>query len=79
MSILSLNSSLLISYILVNGNWASWGSYEPCSESCGGGQKRRERSCTNPAPKYNGTDCQGSSVQTKSCNTKACPSILISF
>ncbi|CAH1801182.1 unnamed protein product [Owenia fusiformis] len=57
----------------VNGNWASWGSYGSCNRACGGGQKTRTRSCTNPVPKNGGNSCSGSSGQTIACNTHCCP------
>ena len=51
-------------------NWGPWGG---CSVTCGGGSQTRMRSCTNPPPAGGGADCQGSSSQSQSCNTSACP------
>merc|ERR1712002_1041560 len=53
----------------VDGEWSAW---TECSKSCGGGKKKR--TCTNPAPKYGGADCEkGYDGDEKSCNTEKCP------
>ena len=42
----------------------------------------RTRSCTNPSPKHDGKDCQGSLKQTTQCKIKECPgndSMLLNF
>ncbi|XP_061184995.1 SCO-spondin-like [Saccostrea echinata] len=57
----------------IDGNWASWGSYGSCSLTCGGGTQSRSRTCTNPAPQYQGKSCSGSSTSSQSCNTHNCP------
>ncbi|XP_061184993.1 uncharacterized protein LOC133193009 [Saccostrea echinata] len=57
----------------IDGNWASWGSYGACSLTCGGGVQSRSRTCTNPAPQYQGKSCSGSSTSSRSCNTHNCP------
>ncbi|XP_053385726.1 uncharacterized protein LOC123538063 [Mercenaria mercenaria] len=56
-----------------DGNWSSWGSWEACSESCGGGVRSRPRTCTNPRPSLVGRYCDGSPEQVTSCNNKPCP------
>ena len=55
-------------FTLVDGNWSSWGVYGDCSVKCGGGIRRRSRSCTNPKPSNGGRSCRGSSTQTVTCN-----------
>lgn len=60
---------------LVDGNWASWGSYDTCTVTCGGGTQQRTRTCTNPAPQYGGADCSGATTSSQSCNTNPCPSM----
>ncbi|XP_069105026.1 SCO-spondin-like isoform X1 [Argopecten irradians] len=57
----------------VHGQWASWGGYGGCSRTCGGGEKVRTRTCTNPAPAHGGNDCPNSNRDSASCNTNACP------
>ncbi|XP_055489392.1 LOW QUALITY PROTEIN: SCO-spondin [Leucoraja erinacea] len=45
----------------------SWSAWSQCSQSCGGGERIRSRSCGEP-----GTPCQGGSVQTAECNQVPC-------
>ncbi|KAJ8315427.1 hypothetical protein KUTeg_007577 [Tegillarca granosa] len=51
--------------ILVDGQWGSWQSWGSCSQTCSpsgstvSGTKTRIRTCTNPAPKYDGKQCVG--------------------
>ncbi|CAC5392835.1 unnamed protein product [Mytilus coruscus] len=62
----------------VNGGYTSWTSWATCSVTCGGGTQGRTRSCTNPAPQYNGLSCSGSASDSQSCNTHNCP-MTVSF
>ncbi|XP_078342697.1 uncharacterized protein LOC144628471 isoform X5 [Oculina patagonica] len=57
----------------VNGGWSNWGAWNSCSATCGGGNQVRTRTCTNPPPGSGGLDCQGTSSQSQSCNSDACP------
>ena len=57
----------------VDGGWTNWGSYSPCTKSCGGGTHFRERSCTNPRPANGGKTCIGTARESHSCNTNPCP------
>jgi len=57
----------------VNGGYTSWSSFGSCSKSCGGGSQIRTRTCTNPAPAFNGTACAGSASQSQPCNSQNCP------
>ena len=56
----------------VNGGWSLWSSWSTCSTSCNGGEKRRHRSCSNPAPVGTGRQCSGNSDDTTECNTQRC-------
>ncbi|XP_046344075.2 uncharacterized protein LOC124124837 isoform X7 [Haliotis rufescens] len=62
----------------VDGGWSVWtDTVAQCSVSCGGGSQlvTRTRTCTNPAPAYNGLYCVGDdrTTFTQACNTKGCP------
>ncbi|GBM98114.1 Hemicentin-1, partial [Araneus ventricosus] len=57
----------------VNGEWGPWSAWGPCSSSCNKGQKKRFRSCDNPAPAGGGRECSGSSQETEVCNAHLCP------
>ena len=56
----------------VNGNWGAWRPWSTCTKTCGGGVKRRTRTCSNPAPKNGGRACTGSSAESQTCNTLPC-------
>ena len=62
--------SLLL--LLVDGHWSAWGSFGPCSRSCGSGKQYRRRACNNPAPSSGGSTCNGPSHQSKACNIRVC-------
>lgn len=57
----------------VNGTLTTWSAWDPCSKSCGGGQQKRTRSCTDPSPSKCGKPCVGNTEETTSCNTHSCP------
>ncbi|XP_075384531.1 hemicentin-1 isoform X2 [Tenrec ecaudatus] len=57
----------------VNGKWATWTSWSACTVSCGGGARQRTRDCSDPAPQYGGSKCEGSDVQSDFCNSDPCP------
>ena len=74
MSAFSLFPSCLffLPLLLVNGHWSAWGSFGPCSRSCGSGKQYRRRACNNPAPSSGGSTCNGPSHQSKTCNIHVC-------
>ena len=51
----------------------SWGNWTECSETCGGGEKTREYSITNPV-ENGGVECSREDGDTEnlSCNTQGC-------
>ncbi|XP_067940287.1 hemicentin-1-like [Watersipora subatra] len=57
----------------VHGFWSSWGSWDTCTVSCGGGQRLRKRLCGNPAPANGGRQCIGFAEQLDYCNPELCP------
>ncbi|XP_058945107.2 coadhesin isoform X1 [Pocillopora verrucosa] len=52
----------------VNGGWTSWGYWNKCSVTCGGGTQKRSRSCTNPPAAHGGKTCAGLKDMTQNCN-----------
>ncbi|XP_046330806.2 A disintegrin and metalloproteinase with thrombospondin motifs adt-1-like isoform X17 [Haliotis rufescens] len=57
----------------VNGVWSLWGEWGDCSVSCETGIQQRTRSCNHPPALHGGKDCEGETVQTKSCTLDMCP------
>jgi hypothetical protein len=59
-------------FFLVNGNWADWTKDGVCECKSGKtGEQKYNRTCTNPAPKHTGNDCDTSfqgSTRTESCD-----------
>uniref|UniRef100_A0A8D2ECW6 SCO-spondin n=1 Tax=Theropithecus gelada TaxID=9565 RepID=A0A8D2ECW6_THEGE len=47
------------------GLWSSWGPWEDCSVSCGGGEQLRSRRCARPP-------CPGPARQSRTCSTQVC-------
>ncbi|KAK6177213.1 hypothetical protein SNE40_015357 [Patella caerulea] len=60
-------------YCPVDGNWGPWFPWHPCSASCGGGTRLRQRKCNYPPPAYNGKNCEGLAEENNECNRKVCP------
>ena len=52
----------------VAGGWSSWGYWGVCSS--GSHRRRRERTCTNPAPSHGGLHCEGDRVESEVCRVK---------
>ncbi|XP_060561874.1 cartilage intermediate layer protein 1-like [Ruditapes philippinarum] len=53
------------------GKWTTWGPWESCGVSCGGGFQSRTRSCSKA--ESSDIDCIGTSFQEKTCNEWKCP------
>ncbi|XP_063693637.1 coadhesin-like [Bolinopsis microptera] len=58
---------------MIDGGWSDFGDWSECSAECGGGTKKRDRTCTNPAPEHGGAECQGEDSENQDCNTQDCP------
>jgi hypothetical protein len=58
----------------VNGGWSSWTNGN-CSVSCGTVTLTETRSCNNPVPSGNGSNCSGSSTENIPCNTQKCVAV----
>ena len=56
----------------IHGGWSKWSEWSPCDEPCDGGIKQRSRTCTEPAPQYNGEQCIGNSREKDICNKHRC-------
>lgn len=67
---------LLLLYILqctVDGQWTNWTEWSVCDKTCGTGHSVRIRRCANPPPLYHGKPCEGTDIETQSCNENECP------
>ena len=71
-SVKNLNLKLALLFP-VDGGFSEWSLFGNCSKECGGGIRARTRTCTNPAPAHGGSDCEGATSETESCNAEACP------
>ena len=57
----------------IHGNWAAWGDWTPCTICNSEATKTRHRMCTDPAPEFNGRECEGVSKETTLCVISDCP------
>ncbi|XP_070563732.1 A disintegrin and metalloproteinase with thrombospondin motifs adt-1-like [Ptychodera flava] len=57
----------------IHGEYSKWSDWSECPVTCGGAIVNRTRVCNNPAPKYDGSDCEGSPDDNKWCATNPCP------
>lgn len=56
-----------------DGGWNDWGSWGPCSRTCGVGVAFRTRQCDNPKPAWGGRRCRGKREEWRLCGTEDCP------
>ena len=61
------------SSMTVDGGWSSWGGWTTCTKTCEIGTQTRTRSCTQPAPQYDGKTCPEAPMEERVCNTHPCP------
>ena len=64
---------LYCSFSAVDGGWTEWTEFSKCSTSCDNGTETRTRTCTNPVPQYNGSDCKGPHKEMRVCFLEHCP------
>jgi len=57
----------------IDGGFSDWSEWSACSLPCGGGTRKRVRTCTNPPQQYGGKDCQGLREMFETCHTEDCP------
>ena len=59
----------------IDGGYTPWTEFSECSKSCGIGETKRTRSCSNPKPQYGGSNCShlGVSVEVQRCFLRNCP------
>ncbi|KAM4020614.1 hemicentin-2 [Anomaloglossus baeobatrachus] len=60
---------------LVDGGWTGWGSWSPCSASCGDGSRQRTRSCFSPPPQNGGKTCSGKDTEAEACHLPQCRAV----
>lgn len=51
--------------------WSSWGDWETCSSTCGGGESWRRRNVSQ-FPSFGGVSCAGPSYQRSPCGSVTC-------
>ena len=56
----------------VDGGWSEFGDWSGCDRPCGVGERRRHRTCTNPKPEFGGNDCNGTEIDTETCENGPC-------
>ncbi|XP_037357738.1 papilin [Talpa occidentalis] len=54
-------------------SWGPWGSWSPCSRTCGGGISFRERPCYSHR-RSGGSSCLGPTRSHRTCHMESCPS-----
>uniref|UniRef100_A0A183FYX5 Hemicentin-1 n=1 Tax=Heligmosomoides polygyrus TaxID=6339 RepID=A0A183FYX5_HELPZ len=51
------------------GEWGQWSLWTQCTVSCGGGYRKRSRSCSVKGR------CDGAETETEQCSSNACPAL----
>ncbi|XP_061187118.1 coadhesin-like [Saccostrea echinata] len=51
----------------IDGGWSNWEAWTTCSVTCGTGIEIRRRHCSNPVPKYGGSQCPGNETESSTC------------
>ncbi|KAL6724198.1 hypothetical protein Aduo_019106 [Ancylostoma duodenale] len=55
---------------LWKGEWGQWSLWTTCTVTCGGGYRKRSRSCSVKGR------CDGAETETEQCSTTACPVVV---
>lgn len=65
-----------VSNCTVHGGWTAWSAWSACSQTCGNSVKTRRRTCTNPAPAFDGRTCVGPEQEEVLClGQPPCPGV----
>eukprot|EP00747_Dinoflagellata_sp_TGD_P106715 gnl/TRDRNA2_/TRDRNA2_169931_c0_seq4.p1 gnl/TRDRNA2_/TRDRNA2_169931_c0~~gnl/TRDRNA2_/TRDRNA2_169931_c0_seq4.p1 ORF type:complete len:306 (+),score=38.64 gnl/TRDRNA2_/TRDRNA2_169931_c0_seq4:106-918(+) len=56
----------------VDCQWDTWGDWDDCTTTCGGGKVTRSRGYKVEA-QYDGKECDGDKEESKECNDHRCP------
>lgn len=59
----------------LDGQWSGWGSWGPCSQTCGAGRRLRTRTCTRPLPQGSGAHCVGPKTEIGACHLHPCETL----
>ena len=62
----------MLSLSAVDGRWTDWSEWQNCTSNCGTGERKRYRSCSNPAPQCSGMVCQGPDEESMPCELVSC-------
>ena len=54
------------------GAWSTWVAWSTCSKACGGGEKFRNRTCSNSTAEIEGKFCIGGMKDQMDCNSQIC-------
>ncbi|GFN97244.1 sco-spondin-like, partial [Plakobranchus ocellatus] len=54
-----------------DGYFSTWSPWWACDVTCGGSLQDRNRTCVGPF--YGGQNCEGPSLDNRTCNTHSCP------
>ena len=59
----------------INGGYTQWTQFSACSKTCGVGETKRWRNCSNPKPQHGGHNCSdlGDPVEVQRCFLRHCP------
>lgn len=58
----------------IDGSWSPWSPFSTCSSTCGLGEHKRFRTCSEPQPQFGGLDCIGPDVEILECDSGVpCP------
>lgn len=70
-----VHCELIKVFFIVDGVLSGWLEWTPCSKSCAGGTRSRNRTCDFPPDAPRGTGCNATLTDSQDCNTEKCPGI----